>query len=65
MLYSSDVLERLTLTKDFYHIADNGKVSDKVLGLDILKAEKFASESKKKVYKDVGDTAMVLVGYFF
>ena len=64
LLYSSDVLERLTLSKNFYDVQENGKIAEKVLGLNILKAESLNNEQKKKVYKDVGDTALVLVGYF-
>lgn len=64
LLYSSDVLERLTLSTEFYGVCENGKLSEKILGLNILKAESLESDQKKKVYKDVADTSLVLVGYF-
>jgi hypothetical protein len=64
LLYSCDALERLTLTTEFFDVKENGKLTDKVLGLKILKAEGLESEQKKKIYKDVADTALVLVGYF-
>lgn len=64
ILYSCDVLERMSLTQDFYELKENGKVSEKILGLNILKAESLDLEQRKLIYKDVADTALVLVGYF-
>lgn len=55
VIYSSDVLEKHALNANLYKEA---------LGLNFLKAELMEYEQKKKVYKDVADTALVLVGYF-
>lgn len=55
VIYSSDVLEKYSLNSDLYNEA---------LGLNFLKAQHLELFEKKAVYKDVGDTALVLVGYF-
>lgn len=63
LLYSSDVLQKYAHSYLYFN-EENGKVSEKTLGLNILQAESMNKEEKRKIYKDVGDTALVLVGYF-
>lgn len=61
--YSSEVLERCAFSKEFFHFED-GKPREKVLGVELLQAGSYSLEKKKRVYKDVGDTALVMTGYF-
>jgi hypothetical protein len=53
--YSSEVLEKYCLNVDF---------NSKVLGLDLLKAKSVSISEQKRMYKEIGDTALVLTGYF-
>ncbi len=55
VVYSSDVLESYLLRPDLYKDA---------LGLNLLQAELLREDQQKQVYKDVADTALILVGYF-
>lgn len=61
--YSSHVLEKYSLSEKYFKI-QNGKVSEKILGINFLEAEMLSRDLRQKVYKDVGDTALFLVGYF-
>lgn len=61
--YSSEVLEQYSCSTDYFDFED-GKPKEKILGMQLLEAENFSKEKKKRVYKDVGDTALILTGYF-
>lgn len=63
LFYSSSVLERSALSEDFFSI-NEGRIQHKVLGIELLKAGQYSSEKKKRVYKDIGDTALVMTGLF-
>lgn len=55
VVYSSDVLENYLLRPDLYKDA---------LGLNYLQAQLMEQKQQKQIYKEVADTALVLVGYF-
>lgn len=61
--YSSTVMENFSVTGKLFEI-DEGKVKEKVLGLKILEASHKNSLEKKRILKDVGDTALLVCGYF-
>lgn len=61
--YSSDVLNKFALSQAYYDSRE-GKVREKILGTKLLEATQVGREEQKKIYKDVGDTALFLCGYF-
>jgi len=61
--YSSDVLDKFALSEDFFETSD-GKVREKILGMKLLEASSFSSQEQKKIYKEIGDTSLILCGYF-
>jgi hypothetical protein len=61
--YSSSVLERYCLTHEFFE-QENGRVQDKVLGIKLLEASQKRTEEQRRIYRDVGDTALMVCGYF-
>ncbi|MEX1100062.1 MAG: hypothetical protein WEB87_06530, partial [Bacteriovoracaceae bacterium] len=61
--YSSEVLEKYTFSTEYF-VFEDGKAKEKVLGMELLQAGSYSKEKKKRVYKDIGDTALVLTGYF-
>ena len=63
LLYSSQVLNKYSLSSEFFEMK-NGKVSSKILGLEALSARAKSMSEQKKIYKDIADTALVLTGFF-
>lgn len=63
IFYSSVVLGRFASSEAFFEFND-GKVRDKILGMKLLEAGSMPSEAQKRTYLEVGDTALVLCGYF-
>lgn len=61
--YSSDVLNKFALSHEYYDSRE-GKVREKILGTKLLEATQVGREEQKKIYKEVGDTALFLCGYF-
>jgi hypothetical protein len=61
--YSSDVLDKFALSQDFFEISD-GKVREKILGMKLLEASQLTREEQRKAYKEVGDMALLVCGYF-
>jgi len=61
--YSSDVLDKFALSEDFFETSD-GKVREKILGMKLLEASSYTSQEQKKIYKEIGDTSLILCGYF-
>src|SRR4051812_10865487 len=59
LFYSSEVLDKFSLTQDFFEVSE-GKVREKVLGTKLLEATQLNREEQKKVYKEVGDMALLL-----
>ena len=63
LFYSSEVLETCAFSEKFFNIED-GKVKEKVLGLELLKASHYSPEKRRRAYKEIADTALVMTGYF-
>ena len=63
LYYSSEVLDKFALSEDFFEISE-GKVREKILGMKLLEATQFNREEQKKAYKEVGDMALLVCGYF-
>jgi hypothetical protein len=61
--YSSDVLVRYTNSENYFEFVD-GKLREKVLGLRLLEATQLNRDEQKRVYREVGDTTLLLCGYF-
>lgn len=58
LIYSSAVMDRMVESKNFFDTAE-GKVRDKILGIKLMEAE-----TRKSELRDIGDTALLLCGYF-
>lgn len=63
IVYSSAVMDRM-IASDKYFDTTEGKVRDKILGIKLLEAQGLANEERKSVLRDIGDTALLLCGYF-
>lgn len=61
--YSSDVLDKFALSHNFFEISE-GKVREKILGMKLLEASQLTREEQRKAYKEVGDMALLVCGYF-
>lgn len=61
--YSSEVLNLYTCSEKFF-TSSNGRVSEKLLGVELLQAQQLTENEKKKIYKDIGDTILVQLGVF-
>ena len=61
--YSSDVLDKFTLSQDFFEMSE-GKVRDKILGTKLLEASHMSKDEQRKVYKEVGDMSLIVCGFF-
>ncbi len=63
LFYSSGVLEKFCVS-DAYFDVNEGKVREKILGQELLKAPSYAVDNQKRIYRDIGDTALFLCGFF-
>jgi hypothetical protein len=63
LFYSSDVLDKFSLSNNYFDFKD-GKAKEKVLGMKLLEASQLNREEQKKIYLEVGETSLVLCGYF-
>ena len=61
--YTSEVLEGCAFSSQFFNFED-GKAKSKILGMKLLEASALSGEVKKRTYKEIGDTALVMTGYF-
>lgn len=61
--YSSMVMDRFGESGNYFEISE-GKVKDKVLGIKLLQSSNMPREEKKRTLKDIGDTALVICGFF-
>jgi hypothetical protein len=64
IFYSSLVMDKFGEAQNLFEVNDEGKIQDKVLGVKLLECTHFPKEKQKRVLKDVGDTALLLCGYF-
>lgn len=63
IFYSSDVLDKFALSETYFEITE-GRLREKVLGMKLLEATHLSRDEQRKVYQDVGDTALMVCGYF-
>lgn len=61
--YSSEVMNQLCDAQRYFDYTQ-GKVREKTLGLKLLEAAHLGNEAKKRTLKDIGDTSLLLCGYF-
>lgn len=62
--YSSLVMDHFGVAKKYFELNEEGKVRDKTLGVKLLESTKLTKTTQKNTLKDVGDTALLLCGYF-
>lgn len=63
IFYSSKVLNDFSISEKLFEIKE-GKVTEKILGRKLLEVNFHEKEMQKEIFKDVGDTALFLCGYF-
>ncbi len=63
IFYSSVVLDRHTLSESYFE-EEEGRLREKVLGTKLLEAAAMNREEQRRVFQEVGDTALMLCGYF-
>lgn len=61
--YSSLVMDKFGDAGKYFETIE-GKVRDKVLGIKLLEASQMTREKKKRTLKDIGDTALLICGFF-
>jgi hypothetical protein len=64
IFYSSLVMDKFGESQQFFELNDEGKVREKILGVKLLESTNLPKEKKKRVLQDIGDTALLLCGYF-
>lgn len=63
IFYSSDVLGKFAHSEVYFEITE-GRMREKILGIKLLEAASVGREEKRRIYQDVGDTALMVCGYF-
>lgn len=63
IVYSSKVLGQYGESHQFFETIE-GKVRNKILGTKLLESAHFNPAKQKRVFKEVGDTALFLCGFF-
>jgi hypothetical protein len=63
VFYSSLVMDQFGESKKYFEIQE-GKVREKVLGMKLLESSHLPKSHQKVVLRDVGDTALLICGYF-
>jgi hypothetical protein len=63
IFYSSDVLNKFSHSNNYFEMVD-GKIRDKILGVKLLEATQLTREDQKRRYLEVGESSLVLCGYF-
>ena len=64
ILYSSMVMSNMGESKKYFDTTE-GKVREKVLGIKLMESSQMTVEQRKRVLRDIGDTSLLLCGYFF
>lgn len=63
IFYSSLVMDQFGESERYFEIED-GRVRDKILGTKLLESSGRTKVEQKRILKDVGDTALLICGYF-
>lgn len=63
VFYSSLVMDQFGESKKYFEMQE-GKVREKVLGMKLLESSHLPKSHQKIVLRDVGDTALLICGYF-
>ena len=63
LFYSSLTLEKYSLSSKFFEI-EEGKTTEKILGMRYLESKLKGRDEKLSELKDIGDTVLVLLGFF-
>lgn len=63
LYYASLVMDNLGNSQNYFEEVE-GKVREKVLGIKLLESYQLPREKQKRVVKDIGETALLLCGYF-
>ena len=61
--YSSIVMDKFSHSKEYFETLD-GKVREKTLGKKLLESAHLSKPSQKRELRDIGDTALLLCGFF-
>lgn len=61
--YASLVMDNLGSSEKYFEEVE-GKVREKILGLKLLESFQLPKEKQKTAFKDIGETALLLCGYF-
>lgn len=61
--YSSLVMDQFGFSNKYFEEVD-GKLREKILGIKLLESTHLPKEKQKVAIKDVGETALLLCGYF-
>lgn len=64
IFYTSEVLGKYALSESYFETSDEGRTREKILGTKLLAAASLEREEQRRVYQEVGDTALVMCGYF-
>ena len=64
IIYSSWVMSNLGESEKYFDTRE-GKVQEKVLGVKLMESGQMPVEQRKRVLWDIGDTSLLLCGYFF
>lgn len=63
IFYSSLTLEKYAFSENYFEMS-SGKVNQKILGMRYLESGQKSREEKISELKDIGDTVLVLLGFF-
>lgn len=61
--YGSLVMDKFGDASKYFE-KEEGKVRDKILGIKLLQTSQMSREERKRTLKDVGDTALLICGFF-
>jgi len=63
IIYSSQVMGSFGESQNYFEI-NEGKVREKSLGKKLMECQGFSLSKKKRMLRDVGDTALFICGFF-
>ena len=64
IFYSSQVLNIMATSSNFFETLGNGTIREKMLGIKFLESSQLSRSEQKLNFKDIGDTSMCLCGVF-